>query len=377
MTDGRRSEEVRINVHAGSTPAPCYKVAIPSANREVALCQQTLQTLQRQEWCMAEVYVFVHPACLPGDSETQLSKYQRCLAQHGFSEVKVVPGGANLMLQYHEIFCYFPPQERVILMSDTIPAIVWRKHMVNLTLVELPPRHLQAHAALGFQLCSDSNSRAWSLGPCKSPRNMQPGHISRRLGLLDGNCFGLMMRGAPNVRPRISGYTTDVEISLRCWQLDNVFHRFLGVTALHKYRSAGGHACSSIAASERSDATDAAIERLVLLFPDHLQFQGDKRISDAGMRYKFKHHGGLPLILSGGRTSTGRPAVTTGRAMSAAQRQRKSRHGSVAVRPTGAGAPVGNQNASRRRPMPAPDTDDSDALTPASVEALDTSAKLL
>ena len=107
MADGRRSEEVRINVNAGSTPAPCYKVAIPSANREVALCQQTLQTLQRQEWRMADVYVFVHPACLPGDSETQLSKYQRCLAQHGFAEVKVVPGGANLMLQYTEIFNFW------------------------------------------------------------------------------------------------------------------------------------------------------------------------------------------------------------------------------------------------------------------------------
>ena len=269
------------------------------------------------------------------------------------------------MLQYDEIFSFFPPEEHILLMSDTIPRIVWRKHMVNLTLVELPPRHLQAHAALGFQLCSDTNSRAWSLGPCKSPRNMQPGHISRRLGLLDGNCFGLIMRGVPDVRPQISGYTTDVEMSLRCWRLDNVFHRFLGVTALHKYRSAGGHACSAIAASERSQATDAAIETLALLFPDHLKFHADKRISDAGMRYKFKHHGGMPLMVRGGHTSTGRPAVTTGRAMTAAQRQRKSRYGSVAPRQSSAGAPAGNQNASRRRVISAPDADDGNTLTPA------------
>ena len=88
---------------------------------------------------MAEVYVFVHSACLPGDSETQLSKYQRCLAKHGLADVTVVPGGSNLMLQYNEILCFFPPEERIILMSDTIPSIVWRKHTVNLTLVELPP----------------------------------------------------------------------------------------------------------------------------------------------------------------------------------------------------------------------------------------------
>ena len=199
-----------------------------------------------------------------------------------------------------------------------------RHHKVNLTLVELPPWHLQAHAALGFQLCSDTNSRAWSLGPCKSPRTMQPGHISRRLGLLDGNCFGLILRGIPGLRLQISGYTTDVEMSLRCWCLDNVFHRFLGVTALHKYRSVGGHACSSVVASERSQATDAAIETLAHMFPEHLEFHAAKRISDAGMRYKFKHHGGSPLIVRGGSTSSGRPAVTTGRAMTAAQRQQKS-----------------------------------------------------
>ena len=58
---------------------------------------------------MADIHVFVHPGCMPGDSETQLTKYQRCLAVHGFADVKVVPGGAN---------------QRIILMSDTIPSIV-------------------------------------------------------------------------------------------------------------------------------------------------------------------------------------------------------------------------------------------------------------
>ena len=371
MSGGRHPAEVCLSVHTGRTPPPCYKIAIPSANREEALCQQTLQTLQRQEWRMAEVYVFVHPACLPGDSETQLSKYQRCLAKHGFADVTVVPGGSNLMLQYNQILCFFPPEERIILMSDTIPSIVWRKHTVNLTLVELPPWHLQAHAALGFQLCSDTNSHAWSLGPCKSPGNMQPGHISRRLGLLDGNCFGLILRGTSDVRPQISGYITDVEMSLRCWCLDNVFHRFLGVTALHKYRSAGGHACSAVVAGQRSQATDAAIETLAHMLRHTSSFT-PTRISDAGMRYKFKHHGGLPLMVRGGCTSTGRPAITTGRAMTAAQRQRKSRHGSVAPRKSTGGAPPGNQNAVWRRDVLAPATGGVHALILADLDAVAT-----
>ena len=84
MSAGRLSREVCLSVHTGSERPACYKIAIPSANREVALCQQMLKTLQRQEWRMADVHVFVHPACLPGESETQLSRYQRCLAQHGF-----------------------------------------------------------------------------------------------------------------------------------------------------------------------------------------------------------------------------------------------------------------------------------------------------
>ena len=113
----------------------------------------------------------------------------------------------------------------------------------------------------------------------------------------------------------------------------------------------------------------AAIERLAVVFPAHLQFHADKRISHAGMRYKFKHHGGLPLMVRGGRTSTGRPAVTTGRAMTAAQRQRKSRYGSVAPRQWSAGAPAGNQNAARRRDMPAQASDDVNAVTPATLVA--------
>ena len=107
MSAGRHAAEVCLNLHTGSTLPPSYKIAIPSVRREEALCQQRLKSLQRQEWRMADIHVFVHPACMPGDSDTQLTMYQRCLAEHGFADVKVVPGGSNLMLQYNEIFIFF------------------------------------------------------------------------------------------------------------------------------------------------------------------------------------------------------------------------------------------------------------------------------
>ena len=86
-----------------------------------------------------------------------------------------------------------------------------------MALVELPPWHLQAHAKLGFEFCDETHSRAWSLGPCKSPRNMQPGHVSLRLGLLDGKLFRLIFRGSPDLQVQVSSFTTDVELSLRCF----------------------------------------------------------------------------------------------------------------------------------------------------------------
>ena len=234
------------HVHEGAPPAPCHRIAIPSVNREEALCQQTLTTLRQQEWCMSEVHVFVQPGCLGGDTESHMPKYRRSLTAHGFAEVRVVNGGSDLMLQYSEIFNFFGVGEAIVVMSDTIPSIVWRRHAVNLTLSQLPPRHLQAYAALGFALCEQTHSRAWSLGPCKSPRNMQPAHISRRLGLLDGNCFGIILRDVHELQLQVSGFTTDVELSLRCWCLDGAFHRFLGVTAMHKFRARGGHATHSL-----------------------------------------------------------------------------------------------------------------------------------
>ena len=85
--------EVCLHVHEGAPPAPCHRIAIPSVNREEALCQQTLTTLKQQEWCMSEVHVFVQPGCLGGDSETQMTKYRRSLTANGFAEVRVVNGG--------------------------------------------------------------------------------------------------------------------------------------------------------------------------------------------------------------------------------------------------------------------------------------------
>ena len=68
-------------------------------------------------------------------------------------------------------------------------------------------------------------------------------------------------------------------------------------------------------AAKRAQDIDAAIDALAKLFPMHMELEAAKSISHAGMRYKFKHYGGLPLIVRGGSTSIGCPAVTTGRAM--------------------------------------------------------------
>ena len=56
-------------------------------------------------------------------------------------------------------------------------------------------------------------------------------------GFVGRQLLGIILRGLPKVCLQASIYTTDVEVSLRCCCLDGIFHIFLGVTALHKYRS--------------------------------------------------------------------------------------------------------------------------------------------
>ena len=302
----------------------CIPVAIPSHGREAQLCDQTLATLQRYKWDMSKVHVFVNAAFRRQDGSLEHDNYAKYMDSHGYGSVKLHPGGDGLCAQYNRIFEFFGQTPQLLILSDTVPRLLYRRKKI-LEQEEYPEADFRPLVSMAFDLCLHLNVRAWSLGPCKSARNMQPGHISRRCGLLDGNCFGVNLMKEPRIEFAGSGYTTDVEFSLKAWTHDGGMVRFLGISADHVYRSAGGHHGPSLAAAKRrAMETSDSLRKLAKQHPKLLKFHGDKQ-SERGMHYAFRPVGPQPLILFGSYTRRGRPTQTKKRAMTTAERVRKCR----------------------------------------------------
>ena len=299
-------------------------VAIPSFNREVKLVEQSLATLSFYGWNMKKVFIFLDETHTRVNGTSEKTAYRKHLRASGYGEVTLLPGGACLMTQYHKISSFFSGQ-KVIILSDTVPGIVWRRHQTHLTTEPLPSALLYRVVSVMFCVIAEKMWNIWSLGPCKAARNLQPGHISQKCGLLDGNFFGidLKFKDAPTLC--ISNFTTDVELTLRMWTRDGGFARMLGVSALHQYRQTGGHCANNKAVHKRMVATDKAIRRLGNLYPGLLTFVPLKRISEAGMKYRFLPKGAAPLLLAGTYTKRGRPCENGCRAKSVADRVRKHR----------------------------------------------------
>jgi len=125
-----------------------------------------------------------------------------------------------------------------------------------------------------------------------------------------------------------SGYTTDVEFSLKVWQADAGMIRFLGFSAQHAYRAPGGHgptARTDEEAERRQKETDESLRNLAQSHPCLIRFVDKKSVSSRGMKYRFLQKGPSHLTLFGSYTLRGRPVSQGNRPMLAAERKRRSR----------------------------------------------------
>ena len=300
-------------------------VAIPTKGREDKLCCQTLATLQRYHWDMSKVHVFVDPVARRSDGTLEHDCYWKRLQHGDLAKVQLHPGGSGLCEQYNRIFEFFAGVTRVLIMSDTVPKILNRRKR-SLLQDELPLDDFKPLVALAFDLCQEMSVRAWSLGPCKSPRNMRPGAISLKCGLLDGNCFGVDLSRSPPLSFEYSGYTTDVEFSVKAWDADGGMIRFLGISAEHAYRSAGGHVASTGGpVSDRVNLTNQSIQSLAKAYPTLLKYCPSKSISDRGMKYRFLPKGPSPMTLFGSYNLRGAPTKFKTVPMTDTERCRKFR----------------------------------------------------
>lgn len=298
-------------------------VAIPSLGREVLLVDQSLSTLKRYNFPLQDVYIFIDPRARRSDGQSEIQCYRKFLRSRGMAAVHILPGAKGLMQQYNTIFKHFRGK-RILVMSDTVSGFQWRKHLTNTTLHDLPEDMLRPLVHCGFAVSESQGAAAWSLGPCKNPMSMSPGHISRKCGLLDGNFFGLDQRhrGAPAIT--VSGVTTDVEFSLRMWQRHHSSVRFLGFAAIHEYQQPGGH--RFIREGEpRNHVAYFACRQLAALFPELLRFEESWDGWGHSLPISFRPVGPEPLILTNSSTNRGRRPQSGRRARTDCERQRACR----------------------------------------------------
>ena len=286
----------------------CINIAIPSYRREQELCNQTLTLLRRYGWNLGRVHIFVDPITRREDGTCEYDNYYQYLRTHGFGAVQVHPGGVGLTAQYNRIFEFFASEDKILCMSDTVPRLQWRRKK-SLDLDDLPTGDLLPLVSLAFDLCEEVKVRAWSLAPCKSPRNMLPGRISQKNGLLDGNCFGVCLKREPRIELTGSGYTTDIEFTLKAWNADGGAIRFLGITAAHEYRFEGGHASDGPEGRhKRKTETAHSIQRFAKEYPKLIKVVRQKTL-ECAMPYASLPKGLPPLMLFGSHTMRGRSPI--------------------------------------------------------------------
>ena len=304
---------------------PCVPIAIPSKGRERILCEQTLKMLRSYDYDLSKVHVFVDATSVREDGSNEYDVYFKHLRQHGFEAVNVHPGGVGLRKQYERIFQFFHGEPEMILTSDMVPRIEWKRRRHNVSLEDLPKKRLVPMIRVGFDLCREHGARAWSLASCKAGMNLQAGHISRKCGLLCGNFCGVRLDVGTPIQMTTCDFTTDVEFSLRCWKQDGAMVRFLGIAAAHKYRSPGGHKIDNPNVMKRHKDTCNAIRSLAQEFPQLLKFTGEEGRSCRAMNYRFLQKGPKALIFKGTFTNAGRKPANGWRHVSVKERVRQRR----------------------------------------------------
>ena len=286
--------------------APDVVVVIPSTGRAQDVCTKTISALLQHGIQQSDIHVFVAPGNI--GSVTQISVYRASLMNHNLSEVRLHLGSSTLTGQYNCIAQHFSEGQYLLMCSDNISRIIHRKGERTFVTEELPAGHFCAITAHAYHCMKARKCFTWSLGCCKAPRNMSPGTLSMKFGLLDGNCYGVLNRRLKVLRHVGSVFTTDLEWSCRSWTQDGSFFRYLHVAAEKQYRSKGGHLLAHTA-SQRWTLTAKGIKQLAAEFPSLVTFDGLKKTSLRGQPYRLHHVGRRPTKMCKHIQNRGRPLV--------------------------------------------------------------------
>ena len=313
-------------------------IAIPTFNRPSKLCDATLSFLQRQGVAMHRIHVFVAPTAVSPEASPEWYRYMNAMRDHNFEGVRLEPGGDGLTAQMRAILRWAEPGAHVVCMTDDVTGIFEKKHHSNGKPYKspLPNGSFDAVVKHAEELMKASHCCAWSLSASRHALSMTTNSVSRKLGLLEGNMWGMLADASfvNMVKDPEAGVVWDVAWSLELWAKGYRFFRYRCLATNTVYRLPGGLQTTQNA-QERRERNNAQIRRLAEKHSGLIHFKEKPRASLNTMFYSFSAVGPEPLIMR-------RPeALTTGRrfegfalrAMTAAERQRKKRGGHAALPP--------------------------------------------
>ena len=289
--------------------APLPSIVIATTGRAETLCRKTLTVLRNQRYPLRKVHLFV-PHVRDPTNPTRMMRavYREALRKHRMTAVHVHRGGQDMLQQCRKAVKHFRPGKYLLMMSDNIDSLKIKTSKHKHGCYDLPCRHFQAITAHAYHITRWTRTYTWSLASCKSPLNMQAGMISRKFGLIDGNCYGWINRHGKDVLHKHHSTTVDLEWSCLAWQKDGGFFRYQYISAIKKYRSGGGFR-STMSVAKRKRLTSQAIKRLAKTFPHLVRYNARKEVSNSMQPYTTLPVGPQPLRIAGDVQNRGRPRI--------------------------------------------------------------------
>ena len=313
-----------------------YHICIPSFNRPEKLCQSTLRLLRRHGIDLNRVHVFVARSLAPQEIRPEWSRYLRELRKQNFEAVHVEPGGDSLWEQMQAIFSWAAEGSHVVCLADDVDDILEKKSRNDGSIYKKPLASGSLDALLqhAWDLLRAGNFSAWGLSAAKNPLSMDTNLISRKLGLIEGNCWGFV------AQPFLTRLLPDADVSMiwdvaftaELWATERRFFRYRALVAATTYKTPGG-STTYMTPMQRRSAEDEKIQQLSLKHAAIVQFRAKDRASLTAQQYRFTQLGPSPLQMSEPTPMTAgrRYEVHATRSMTPAERKRKQRYGHAAV----------------------------------------------
>lgn len=287
-------------------PLPEFKIVICSWDRSEMLCAQTLSLIKRNNIPLDRVGVFVPPGRYPKNKIPEWQMYLNAFRKYGFLDVNLFDGGTGIETNMTKAFEWVGNGYFVSL-ADNMSEIQQRSGFAlgkkgKNDLTKLPDGGLRAIICHGYEMLRSGKYMAWSLNPNHNGVHLSNLTLSRKLGLLDSVCSGVILpKSWQPLRVSLGhGHIYDVEWTTRLWHHGGRFVRYMGlctVVVAHKRHpppEAIAHVGNYL---QNRCQTNKALMFLAQVFPQELEIIEKNLNKPKTTQYAWKRDGLGPLTM--------------------------------------------------------------------------------